>query len=195
MEIYPCISQLVLIGTGQGMGTGVQGELTQETNYSSVPSDVFRTPLKMCWRKKNANQKHSPRICFTAVELSTVWMISSRSNNKRNSWSNYQPDKNAPNFKKGFRQEAPATNPDSWVSGIVDTSSFPDCRTTAISVRTQTHTWFKQEVSKFCLHYRHDPGGHCYCWGFSGKRWKEKNHKKKKKKDTPKACTSFTLHE
>lgn len=103
---------------------------------------------KRAEEKNHANKKQSPRICFTAVKLSTLWMIYSRGNNKRNSWSNYQPDKNALNFKKGFRLEAPATNPASWVSGIGDTSSSPDCRTAAVSAGTQPHSPFKQEVSK-----------------------------------------------
>lgn len=62
-------------------------------------------------------------------------MIYSRGN-KRNSWSNYQPDKNALNFKKAFRQEAPATDSDSWVSGIVDSSRFPDCQTVTHLIST-----------------------------------------------------------
>lgn len=50
---------------------------------------------------KPASKEQSPWICFTAVKLSTLWMSCSRGNNKRNSWSNYQVDKNALNFKKG----------------------------------------------------------------------------------------------
>lgn len=50
---------------------------------------------------KLASKEQSSWICFTAVKLSTLWTSCRRGNNKRNSWSNYQPDKNALNFKKG----------------------------------------------------------------------------------------------
>lgn len=137
---------------------------------------------KRAEEKNHANKKQSPQICFTAVKLSTLWMIYSRGNNKRNSWSNYQPDKNALNFKKGFRLEAPATNPASWVSGIGDTSSSPDCRTAAVSAGTQPHSPFKQEVSKFCLRYRQDLKGTLLLLGICWEEVKGKEPQKQQKK-------------
>lgn len=55
MEIYPYIS---LPPHEQGLGK----KLTQETNYSSVLTDVFHVPMEMYWGKKQANKKQSPRF-------------------------------------------------------------------------------------------------------------------------------------
>lgn len=62
---------------------------------------MYFMQLWQCTGDKPASKEQSPWICFTAVKLSTLWMSSSRGNNKRNSWSNYQVDKTALNVKKG----------------------------------------------------------------------------------------------
>lgn len=128
------------------MNSGEKEKLTQETSYSSVLPAVFDVTSENVLEENTLTRSRALRL------VSLQWTSSpsewSRVDETTKEIHDLITNKNALNFKKGSRQEAPATNPDSRVSGMVDTSSFPACRTAAISVTMQPHTWFKQEVFK-----------------------------------------------
>lgn len=148
--------------------------------------------LWKCAGDKSASKEQSPWICFTAVKLSTLWMSCSRGDNKRNSWSNYQPDKNALNFKKGSDKRH------------LQLSQTPGCQELWIPAVFQAvlpllsghgHTCDLNRKSQNSVSAADGIlGEHHYSWGFSGKRRKEKNQEGKKKTKNPKAWTQFTLH-
>lgn len=129
---------------------------------------------------KLASKEQSSWICFTAVKLSTLWMSCRRGNNKRNSWSNYQPDKNALNFKKGSDKRHLQL---SQTRGVRDCGSQQRSSSAASAVRTWPHVWLKQEISKLCLCCRHHPWGTPLLLGLF---WEEEKGKEpgKKNKDS-----------
>lgn len=139
------------------------------------------------WKRagdKPASKEQSPWICFTAVKLSTLWMSCSRGNNKRNSWSNYQPDKNALNFKKGSDKrhlqlsQTPGCQ-ELWIPAVFQAvlpSLSGHGHTCDLNRKSQNSVSAADRIL----------GEHHYSWGSSGKRREEKNQREKKKKKTQK---------
>lgn len=107
-------------------------------------------------------------------------MSCSRGNNKRNSWSNYQPDKNALNFKKGSDKrhlqlsQTPGCQ-ELWIPAVFQAvlpSLSGHGHTCDLNRKSQNSVSAADRIL----------GEHHYSWGSSGKRREEKNQRKKKKK-------------
>lgn len=147
---------------------------------------MYLMHLWQCAGDKPASKEQSPWICFTAGKLSTLWMSCSGGNNKRNSWSNYQPDRNALNFQKGSDKRHLQLSQTPGCQGLWSPAAF---QAVLPALSGHGHTCDLNRKSLNCLCCRHNPWGTPPLLGLFWEEEKEKKTGRKKKKRTPKAQT------
>lgn len=136
--------------------------------------------LWQCTGDKPASKEQSPWICFTAVKLSTLWTSCSRGNNKRNSWSNYQADKNALNFKKGSDKRHLQLSQTAGCQGLWIPAAF---QAVLPVLSGHGHTCdLNRKSQNSCLCCRHDPWGTPWLLRLF---WEEEKGKEPGKKKIP----------